>query len=97
MPRMIPISERAKTPEERLMQSVLLQQIQDAVNIETPGQDKILAISYLFEDDLHSKQYVFGFRHICDYFGYDPKYFRQKIQELIDSKVKIPMGKRKSR
>ena len=85
MPRMIPIiSERAKTSEERLMLAVLLQQIQDTVNAKIPS-----AISYIFEDSQESEEYVFGFKHICHYFGYDHAVMREKIRELMMNKRRI--------
>ena len=84
MLRMTPLSERAKTPEERLMISVLLQQIQDCVNGHRPS-----AIAYIFEDSRESEEYVFGFKHITGYFGYDHAVMREKIRELMMNKRRI--------
>ena len=84
MLRMIPLSERPKTPEENLMISVLLQQIRDTVNSKIPS-----AIAYIFEDSRESEEYVFGFKHICQYFSYDHAIMREKIRELMDGKQRI--------
>jgi len=72
-----PISERAKTGEERLMLSVLVQQILDYVN-----NGDYHARQYLFEDGPQSEEYAFGFRHICQYFSYQAAYIRGLILEM---------------
>ena len=71
-----------------MLLAVLIQQIQDAVNAHIPT-----AVSYLFEDLPESKDHVFSFRHICQYFGYDIVVLRKKLLKLCHGKLKLNQRK----
>ena len=72
------------------MLSVLVQQVIDFVNL-----GDYQAMQYLFNDGPQSDEYVFGFRHICQYFSYQVTYIRGLILEMRARKYQIKARKMK--
>jgi len=82
---MIPIADSDRV--RLMMTAVLKRAIKDYIKRTKIGTYKRGAVHqrakcYLFEDTQESKEYVFGFRSICDYFGICPESLREKILQL---------------
>ncbi len=77
-------------PENELMRAIILRVIED---LKKGGELKVEALEFLNDDD-DDDEYVFSFRSICAYLGFNPEATRNAIISSIDSGRRISTRRR---
>ncbi len=73
VPQMLPQGAKVPTAESELMRAIILRVIDD---YNSAGELHKSAVEYLSDED---EEYVFSFKSICRYLGFDPARTREGI------------------